>query len=187
MTSVGTRLTAEEFARLPEEPDGSRMELVKGEVVLAPPPGSKHGWIEKNIAQVLSRFVEGQELGSVLTNSGFLLSRQPDVVRGPDVAIVPGVAPSELTPGYHDGAPAVAIEVVSPSDTAARIQEKVDDYLTAGARRAWVVWSDSRSVTVHRPDRTAVTHGSDANLGPEDLGIDIEGFALPVSDLFAQS
>lgn len=91
---------------------------------------------------------------------------------------------TRLPSGYIEGAPDLA-EVVSPSDNAADAQHKVGECLHAGAQRAWVVWPAERAVTVHRPGGSAQTYGADARLSSDDAGVAVEGFVLPVGDIFA--
>ena len=75
----------------------------------------------------------------------------------------------------------IAVEVVSPEDTAAEVDEKVQEYLDAGARRVWVVKPRVRAVTVHYPDGTTCTlRGNDILSGEEVF----PGFKLRVADLF---
>lgn len=186
MTSVGTRLTAEEFAQLPDEPDGSRMELVDGEVIVVPPPNFEHGAVSARLIGLLILAAKPNPELVVAENAGFVLRRDPDLVRAPDVAVVsqPNKR-SRSSAGYLEGAPDLAIEVVSPSDTAVAIQQKVTEYLEAGAKRVWVVWPDTKSVTVHRPDGTAITHTRGAHVTADDAGLALDEFSIAVAGLFA--
>ena len=98
-------LTSEEYLRLPH--DGIRYELVAGMLVSEPPPFPLHGRVQVRLARILVEFVELRGLGVVLTESGFLLSRDPDTIRGPDVSVVTkgrDVA-AEASKRYITGAP----------------------------------------------------------------------------------
>lgn len=87
MTATGKRMTAEELLHLPD--DNMRHELIYGELTTLAPAGSEHGWIAMRFGSRLNSFVERHELGRVFAaESGFLLARQPDLVRAPDVAFV---------------------------------------------------------------------------------------------------
>src|SRR5580700_6085443 len=80
-------LTIADFERLPDPPDGSKLELVRGEVVVMPPPKGRHGICCSQIAWLLKNFTTPAKLGWVTTNdTGIVLERDPDTVRGPDVA-----------------------------------------------------------------------------------------------------
>ncbi len=111
-----------------------------------------------------------------------MLRRHPDTVRGPDVSYVrPERVPEEHIEKFWPGAPDVAVEVVSPDDTAAEVEEKVQEYLAAGARLVLVIHPRTRTMTVYRPDGTA------AVLRPGDVfdgGEAMPGFTMPVSEVF---
>lgn len=180
-------LTADEFARLPEPEGGSRMELVEGKVVMTPPPGAQPGKRTNRISSRLTAFVEAHALGEVLPEIGFRLQRDADVVRAPDSSFVAAarVPDSGLPDGYIDGAPDLAVEVVSPHDSAREILEKVGGYLDAGAARVWVVRPATRTVTVYNSGGEATTLRSGATLTSAHAGFAIEGFALTIDELFA--
>jgi Uma2 family endonuclease len=73
--------------------------------------------------------------------------------------------------------------VVSPSSTGAGIQEKIVDYLDAGAREVWVVEPVTRTLEVCRSDGTLrMLRGSDQ----VDGGDVLPGFVLRVEELFAR-
>jgi Uma2 family endonuclease len=176
------RLSAAEFERLPE-PDAWRSELVRGRLVREPRPGARHGSLAARLVHLLYGFVEAGGHGVVLADAGVLLSRDPDTVRGPDIAFFsPDRVPAS---GYETpfwGAPDLAVEIASPSNRPAELQEKVADYIGAGVRRVWVVDPRTRSVTVHRPDGSARLLKVDDVLEGEDV---LPGFALRLDRLFA--
>lgn len=175
-------LRAEEYYLLPEEP-GWRDELVEGSVVREPLPTFGHGNASARIAHFLLEWVGPRELGEVVGECGFVVQRDPDTVRGPDAAFVSAerLAAWSGDGPFFEGAPDLAVEVLSPSNTRAEVERKVRDYLSAGARRVWVVDPASESVTVHRAD------GGPRRLGPDealDGGDVLPGFTLPVRRIF---
>jgi Uma2 family endonuclease len=182
MSQQRTLLTAGEFFRLYSSKEG-HYELVKGKVIEMPPPGWVHGGIAVNIAISLGSFVRQHNLGVVVVESGVWLERQPDTVRGPDVAFVARERiPAEGLPrAFFEGAPDLAVEIVSPSDTAVELEAKVHDYLRNGTLRVWVVYPDSRRVAVHRPDGTARWYSEDAAIGDQEF---LPGFSLPLREIF---
>lgn len=175
-------MTLEEYAAL-EEPDEAWVsELVRGTVVREPRPGSPHGVLQVELAYRLRRWAENSG-ARVTAESGYVLSEAPPTVRGPDLAVVldagrVGTGPADWT----DGAPDVAVEILSPSDRSTDIHAKTLEYLEAGARLLWIVDPATRSVVVHRPDGSAQLLAGDAVLDGEGV---LPGFALPLSDLFA--
>jgi Uma2 family endonuclease len=174
-------LSIEEFERLPD--DGYRHELVGGRLVREPPPGAIHGWVARNLFRPLDRYVEEHSLGLVIFETGFLLTDEPPTVRGPDVAFLAREhLPSRGAPkGFWRIAPDLAVEVLSPSNTATEIQKKVLEYLEAGTCLVWVVDPDTRSVTIYRSrNDVQVLTDKDALDG---AGI-LPGFRLAISELF---
>jgi len=178
-------LTAEDLARMPDSQSGEQYELAGGELIVMPPPGAFHGRFASRLDSRLRPFVEARALGEVFVETGYLLRRDPDTVRAPDVSFVAaariptGGLPEE---GFFPGAPDLAVEIVSPGDLDAEIQGKVDDYLEFGTRLVWVVRPKQRTVTASHPDGTARRLGMGDSLLGEDL---LPGFIFPLSDLFA--
>ncbi|MFP3940894.1 MAG: Uma2 family endonuclease [Thermoanaerobaculia bacterium] len=178
----GGLLSAEEYYRLPEEP-GWRDELVEGSVVREPMPSFGHGSASVRIASLLLEWVEPRKLGEVVGECGFVVRRNPDTVRGPDAAFVSAerLAAWSGEGPFFEGAPDLAVEVLSPSNTRDEIGQKVREYLAAGARLVWVVDPASESVAVHR------TGAAERRLGPDDAldgGEVLPGFTLPVRRIF---
>jgi len=174
-------LTAENLYDLPL--DDVRAELVRGDLVCEPPAGFEHGVRTAGIGYHLQRFVEDHPIGVVCgAETGFVLFRDPDTVRAPDVAFVTRERAERFAEKekYFEGAPDLAAEVVSPGDSMREVAEKVRDYLAAGTRQVWIIDSKRRSVTVHRPDADPRVLGPDDLLEGGDL---LPGFSLRVSRL----
>ena len=131
-------MTAVEYASLEE--DGLRHELQAGWLLSEPRPFPRHGQIQVRVARALAEFVERHDLGVVLTGCGFLLSRNPDTVRGPDVAFVrrERYDPERAEREFFPGAPDLAVEILSPSNRPGEVHAKVADYLAAGSLLVWV-------------------------------------------------
>lgn len=177
----GQPLTLEEFQRLPD--DASRAELVRGRLVREPPAGFEHGDLAACIAQHLREHVVREGLGRVVgAETGFVLFEDPPTLRAPDAAFVSAERlPSDRT-GFAHLAPDLAVEIVSPSNTVAEIQDKVCDYLDAGTRLVWVVEPRRRTVTVYR------SRADIRLIGPADRldGAEVlPGFRLSVAELFS--
>src|SRR5260370_36810819 len=122
--------------------DGHCYEVVKGELRMAPPPGSEHGEVTMNLAGPLYQHVKKNNLGVVYAaETGFKLESNPDTVPAPDVAFVriESVQQTGRLPGYRSGSPDLAVEVLSPSDRESRVAETVSEWLEAGARMVWRV------------------------------------------------
>jgi Uma2 family endonuclease len=181
--AVKKLITAEEFFQMPEPADGSQQELVRGVIVTMPPPGGRHGGCCMNVGYHLCHFVKTNHLGTVTSNdAGFISERDPDTVRGPDVAFWSRERLPELPEGYITLPPDLAVEVVSPGDHYSRIQKKLRHYLERGVRLVWIVDPEDRSVTVYRSEKQAMILGEKDTLTGEDV---VPGFRCLVADLFA--
>ncbi len=173
-------LTAEEFAAMPD--DGKRHELVKGVFIEVSRPKLLHGRVQVRFASFIGRFVDEHDLGLTTTETGYVLARNPDTVRGPDVAFVSKGRLEHPDPNeYIPIAPDLAVEIVSPNDTASEIGEKLEEYLQAGTRMVWVVYPARKTVHVYHGDNKAYI--IDIN-GILDGGDALPGFKLPLRDVF---
>jgi Uma2 family endonuclease len=177
-----TLVTAEELWQL-AEPNSQTYELVEGELIEMTPPGGIHGHVALRVGRLLQAFVDSNHLGATMVETGFLLTTQPDTVRSPDVSFIAAekIPAGGLPDGYISGPPDLAIEVVSPNDTASMIQDKVQDYLIHGTQLVWVVYPQQRMVIVYHPDGTARTLGETNPLSGEAA---VPGFSCRVGDIF---
>jgi Uma2 family endonuclease len=176
-----TLLTGDDLYRIVS--DGSRYELLEGELFPMTPVGMEHGGIVGTILELLRRHVRAGNVGLVGAEIGFRLTRNPDTVRAPDVAFVARERlPKEGVPKkFADFAPDLAVEVLSPEDTASEILRKVEEYLAAGTRLVWVVDPATRTVTVYRSlhDVKVLTESEEL-----DGGDVLPGFKTTVAELF---
>src|SRR6267143_149533 len=177
-------MTADELLAKP--PDGFVYELIKGELIkVSPPPGHEHGLVAMNIAGPLFEYVKTKNLGNVYAaETGYLLEEDPDTVRGADVSFVSRERIEKAKPvqGYWKGAPDLAVEVISPSDTVGRIEGKVAEWLDSGARMVWVVSPKLHIVTIYRSRTDIVTLTEKDTLDGGDV---VPGFQINVAEIFA--
>ena len=174
-------LTAEEFANMPS--DGKRYDLVKGRLVEVCRPKYIHGRLQTRFARHLDIFTDENKLGAVVTESGHILARNPDTVRGPDVAFIAQARLEHQEPtGFIPNGPDLAVEIVSPNDTTKEVMDKIKEYFRAGTRLVWVVYPEMQEVYVYAGSSTNV-HIVDIN-GTLDGGDVLPGFALPLRDVF---
>src|SRR5712692_10238170 len=122
-TAAITKLmTAEEFYDWVHRPENENkwFELVRGEVIELPPPAKPHGFVTNNVGRILGNYTFQRGKGYVAGNDcGVILERDPDIVRGPDVALYEDAQTfAELHPKYGDVLPRLAVEVLSPNDRA---------------------------------------------------------------------
>lgn len=180
MATAQALITAEMLAEMPE--DGVRRELVRGVIIEMSPVKRRHGrsagkWIIR-----LGIWAESTQSGEVGTELGFVLARDPDVVRAPDAYFIRQERlEDDSLDSYWEGAPDLAVEVVSPSETATEVQEKVSDYLQGGTRLVWVCYPKRREVMEYLPDGQARLYKSMDVLTNEEV---LPGFSATVSELF---
>lgn len=175
-------VTAEELLEMPN--DGLRRELVRGEVRTMAPAGGTHGRIAINVSTPLDGHVRANGLGVVFAaETGFKISGNPDTVRAPDAAFVRRERVEAIgeTEGYWPGAPDLAMEVVSPNDRFAEVEEKVADWLAAGTGMVIVINPQGKTVTVRHSEREARILSKEEVL---DGGEVVPGWTLPVADVF---
>ncbi len=180
--STTRSMTAEELMALPD--DGWRYELIEGVLHRMSPAGAEHGEIGTEFVWHLRSFVDPRRLGRVYpADTGFFLAHDPETVVAPDAAFVRAdrLPPRTERHGYLDLVPDLVVEVVSPTDRQADVDDKVARYLTAGARLVWVTYPRRRSVRVHAPGREPRELGEGDVLDGEDV---LPGFRLPVADIF---
>ena len=186
-TLQGTLVSADDLPALSSRlaAEGKRTELVRGDLVVMAPAGGRHGHIAHRLSLFIGNHVLEGGLGRVFAaETGFLIGRDPDTVRAPDVAFVAAgrLGDGEPPSGFLELAPDLAVEVVSPSDSPAAVGGKVQDWLEAGTPLVWVVYPDSRSVTVYRQT------GQPEELSETDVlpgAPALPEFAVAVRDLFA--
>lgn len=143
-----TKITFEEFQNLPEK-EGVHFELDEGELLMEASPALRHNLIRQRIALKLMTFVESSHLGLIAEEMDFRLAEK--TVRNPDVAFIDAghLKKIDLDRSPVEGAPALAVEVISPSNTAQDTVKKTLQYLEAGCRFVWIVYPGLRLVEVH--------------------------------------
>jgi Uma2 family endonuclease len=176
-------ITAEILYQKP--PEARRGELVKGEFIAMSPAGFHHGRIAMKIGTFLNVYVMENGLGEVYAaETGFLLSRDPDTVRAPDAAFVVAERAAAQTSeaGFFEGAPDLAVEVISPSETIEMVEAKLIDYLEAGTKLVWLVYPRTQTVIAYRSLTDVQIFTMADTLDGGEL---LPGFTVPVPEIFS--
>jgi Uma2 family endonuclease len=185
-TTAKKRMTAEEFCDWVHQPEQANkwFELVRGEVIELPAPNKPHGFVCADMGRILGNFVYEQGKGYLTGNdSGVILERGPDTVRGPDVAYYEDAETfAELHPKYGEVPPRLAIEVLSLSDRLGKVMRKIMDYVRNGVALVWLIDPETRNVTVHRPGKEPYVVEENQELTGEDV---LPGFRCQVVDFFS--
>lgn len=179
------RMTVEEFYRLPN--DDHRQELVRGYLVSEPTPGAQHGYLATAMVFALESYARQHGDSVILTcDTGFVLARNPDTVRAPDVSLVSRQRYEALKDkrGPIPGAPDLAVEVLSPSDRKAKVKAKVAHYLQAGAKLVWIVDPASQQVRSYQGQGAPIVFDINSELTAPAL---LPGFRVAVAELFRDS
>jgi Uma2 family endonuclease len=184
--SVATKaVTADELFMMSN--DDFRYELVKGELVKMSPTGGKHGILTIRLGAALVQHVEANNLGEAFgAETGFILSTKPDTVRAPDVAFVSRerIPPGDFPEKFWPGAPDLAVEVLSPSDTLYGVEEKIEEYLEAGVKLVWIVNPKKRTITIYQPNIEPQILTEADTLDGRDV---VPGFQYVLKRLFSTS
>lgn len=184
--SIAATTTAEQLLRISSEANakGQRCELVAGEVRFMSPGGWLHGDVIGALHSELGAFIRKNSLGKVFgAETGFVLERDPDTVRAPDIAFVAteNIPENLPTQGYWPGAPDFAVEVVSLNDRAGEIDEKIQAWLAAGVKAVWVVDPELQTVTAYRSTTDVAVYTRRDTISSIEL---LSGFSLNVADIF---
>jgi Uma2 family endonuclease len=146
--SARTLISVADFNRL-LEPDELRYELDEGELIeMVRPRYDPHNRVVRAIDRALMAYLAKNPIGEVLTSDNlFVLG--PTTKRAPDLAFLTSERIHKIQPGKDiEGAPDLAIEVLSPSDKAAAMRRKVKQYFAAGSKAVWLVYPETREVEV---------------------------------------
>jgi len=174
--------TDEEFMALPD--DGHHYEIINGELIDMGNSGALHGYVCSLALAALAGYILPKKLGVILDSSTAFKMKNGNK-RSPDIAFfakerLQGMA--VLPSGYLEGAPDLAVEVLSPGNTVEEIEDKLTEYFENGSRLVWVIHPTQHYVLVYRsaqePDRLLKEKDS---LDGEEV---IPGFTLAIADLF---
>jgi Uma2 family endonuclease len=171
--SATTQITWEEFLDLPDAP--GKQELLDGELIAMPPAKQNHNKVSKRVQRLLESAVDESR---VWHETGYQLSRgwlQPDVsVTWPDQLI---------ENDWLQGAPMLAVEVVSPSNKPEHIEKKTAAYLDEGAAEVWVIYPITRRMTVFRKETwECVTDTGAYTCALLNLVVDLAALLPPIAD-----
>ena len=179
------KLTSEQFYQLCEEnPDLKLERSANGELIAMPPTGGETGKRNVKLTTQLDLWNEETELGEVFDSStGFTLPNKAD--RSPDASWVEKSRWSALTPEQREKfiplCPDFVIELVSPSDSLKKTQEKMQEYLENGCRLGWLINRKKREVEIYRPGQDVEVLQSPLTLSGENV---LPGFVLNLQKIW---
>jgi Uma2 family endonuclease len=179
MGAVKTLFTFEEFEKM--EDKLGKQELIHGELIELPPPEIKHQRISRHIFKPLDAALEQAQargdaigLGETCYETGYKFPNDNYLI--PDVSVTHA---KQVEDKYLEGAPAIAVEILSPSNTAKLMDAKMKVYFEFGALEVWRVNQRKRNFTIYYPDGSSVLVENGALTTPL-----IPGFSLRIADVF---
>jgi Uma2 family endonuclease len=162
MPTAVALVTFEDLERLPDEP--GKTELLDGEVIQMPPAFLPHNILSEDLFLLLRQMVKTlrsdgttRGLGNVHHEMGYKIGKGPDSWLVPDVSIAH--RDQAASDKYYEGAPLIAIEIISESNTARYVDRKIKKYLANGSQEAWVLYPKTRRVLTHFAGSDAVETG----------------------------
>jgi len=181
MGATTTLLSFEKFEELPDQP--GKRELLKGELIESPPAEFRHNEIAHRIYKRLDAALDAahalglaSELGIAYHEMGYKLAS--DVYVQPDVSVTHA---GQAVDKYLDRAPAIAIEVISPSNSAEQMDMKTDLYFECGALEVWQVYPRTRHIMVQVPGGSRFVRDHESLTTPL-----LPGFSLPISEILGE-
>lgn len=179
MQTTPRRYRIEDLAELEDD-----FELDEGRLVPVTGASYGHGRTVVSIILLLGQFLKENPLGDLIGNdAGFILERNPDTLRCPDIAFVNAerAARQDKTKRF-EGAPDLAIEVLSPESDPSDMLRKAGQFLGAGARLVWLVDPQRRQVVVYEADGNVRIAGANDHI---DGGAVLPAFTAAVADMLA--
>jgi Uma2 family endonuclease len=185
--------TSEDLLAFPD--DGVERYIWNGQLYEVPGEVGEDGVTRRNyshsrtmgrVSYVLSQWLTAHpEVGGdlLIGDAGFRLRATPLTTIGADVAYISEALRAATPPGAAliDGAPVLAVEILSPTDTQRGVTQKIGIYLDNGVQLVWILDPDHRTVRVHRAGQPA--QSLDLSRRVENLR-ELPGFSCAVADLF---
>jgi Uma2 family endonuclease len=176
----------DEFEELDLPADGSKYELIEGELHVSPPAGDEHGRIGTRIVRQITLFDPDERLGRFWQATRFQVA--PGFGPAPDVAFISAAHLPPTSKGAVTVRPDLVVEVWSPGDLDTRAhreqaRSKIRRYQVAGVSIVWAINPSNQTVEVYHPTQVnpAQVLGVTDELSGEDV---IPGFRLAVRSLF---
>ena len=175
--------TARDLENMPD--DGKIYELHDGVLIEVAGSKRRQAILAAWIVYLLTSFIQEHGIGGAVSGADGACTLDRYNTRIPDVSYMTAETldkqPAEDS--FLFGAPDLAVEVISPSNTRDEIMQRVGAYLRAGARLVWLVYPENRTVEVHRPDEDRLTLGEGTILDGYDR---LPGLKLPLATLFSR-
>lgn len=176
--AIGTLMTAAQFDALPVA-DGRRTELIDGEIVEVSSATALHNKIQVALIYLLMRYMQARKIGNVLNNTEFAIGENRFQ---PDLAVFAGEALRnwDLTKLPVEVLPDIAVEIISPSESAYHVDHKLRSYLKHGVKEVWLVYTEEPHIYVHTTESIQRLEHNHTLTTPQ-----LPGWSLVVGDAFS--
>ncbi len=182
MTTETRRMTYEEYLEGPEIK--GRYDVIDGVLIMAPSPTRKHQEILGQLYHLLRNFLDENHFGNAfIAPLDVVVERDPLKTRQPDLLFVSNER-TEILQEIVEGAPDLVVEILSPSNSRADIQDKLNDYVGLGVRECWLVSPEGRTVEVLIAAEGVWQRASLSGVGDSVISDVLEQFEVAVSDIF---
>jgi len=147
--SASAKISAEQFHHI-EVPGGVRFELVDGEIIVSPSPGSPHSYVVVELILILQTYIKAHDLGHLFTEMdvefGSLDVRRPDLMYVTKERLKRLVRKGPVNPANAE----LIVEVISPGSERMDREIKFQQYAEAGIRYYWVIDPPRRTFEAYR-------------------------------------
>jgi Uma2 family endonuclease len=143
-----TKMTAEQFLQLGEDPPGVRLELVEGEIAVSPSPMPQHSYAEIKLILLLGNHIEAKRSGELHRDVDTILD--PFTVRRPDILYFSRERTHLIGKKAMQGPPDLAVEIISPSSVDIDRTDKFAQYRDAGVAFYWIVDPIAKTIEAWR-------------------------------------
>jgi Uma2 family endonuclease len=182
MLAEKTQLTQADYHAFIDRPENADriFELIDGEIV-EKMPSITPSKLAVRIGRLVGNYLDGISIGYVTGEAGGYKLSEKDTFN-PDVGYISKARLPEEPEREVNGAPDLAVEVMSPTDRKRKMRNKAEIYLLYGTKIVWLVFPDTQQVEVYTPDADVIEWGIDDTL--EGGGV-LPGFTLAVCSIFA--
>ena len=165
-------------------PEGTRYQLLDGEMILAPSPTSRHQTIVLQLSMALSEFVRANSLGTVWFAPLDVVLSNYDVAQ-PDILFVSNARSDIVTEANIQGAPDLVVEILSPGTATYDRGYKQGLYSRHGVREYWLVDPDAETVEVLAESQEGLTAVASYDAAGTLTSPLLEGLAIELAGIFS--
>jgi Uma2 family endonuclease len=175
------------YAQYVDTPLHGSYAIVDGVLHPMPAPSWKHQRILGNVFDALRAFELNERRGRAqLAPLDVVIRREPLRTRQPDALFISHERLDEIdTDAPLEIGPELVVEILSPSESARAVREKLDDFAAIGTREAWLISPEAETIQVLRLTPDGIETAAVAASGQQVASLAFPGLTVGVDDLFA--